>query len=82
MPSDAMLIQINRPRPGLWFKNHMPHDNDHAPGTPAPATGHYRLVNLFGTPTQHSVHVRHGEPLPDAARGWGWRLDREGEKDE
>ena len=59
----------------------MAHDEEHPPGTTAPISGHYRMVNVFGTPTVYSIHVRHGEPLPSAPRGHGWRLERETEED-
>ena len=44
---------------------------------PAPTTGHYRLLNVFGTPTEHTTHIRRGEALPAAPRGYGWRLEQE-----
>jgi hypothetical protein len=37
---------------------------EHEPGTPAPATGHYEELNVFGTPTGRVEHVREGERLP------------------
>jgi hypothetical protein len=47
---------------------------EHAPGDIAPASGRYELLNVFGTPTGHTVCVRAGERLPDALRGHTWRL--------
>jgi hypothetical protein len=35
------------------------------------------LLNVAGTPTEHSIHVRRGEMLPHAPIGQGWRLERE-----
>jgi hypothetical protein len=55
---------------------------EHQPGTTAPTTGHYRLLNVMGKPTQHSIHGRRGEPLPAAPRGNGWRLEQETDEDE
>jgi hypothetical protein len=55
---------------------------EHQPGTPAPTTGRYRLLNVFGTPTGHSTHIRRGEALPDAPRAYGWRLEQETGEDE
>ncbi len=60
----------------------MPHDAEHPPGAAAPVTGHYRLLNVFGTPTTHRVHVRRGEALPSAPRGHGWRLEQETDAEE
>ena len=41
-------------------------------GTPAPATGVYETVNLFGRRTGHRVEVQQGETLPVLPRGFGW----------
>ncbi len=46
---------------------------DHKPGDPAPATGHYEELNVFGTPTGKVHHAREGEPLPRAPRNFSWR---------
>lgn len=54
---------------------------NHPPGTPAPVNGRYRLVNVFGRPTEYSTHVRRGESLPHAPRGQGWQLERETDDD-
>ena len=60
----------------------MANETEHSPGAIAPTTGHYRLMNVFGTPTEHASHVRRNEPLPAAPRGHGWRLEQEtGEED-
>ncbi len=53
------------------------HEAEHAPGTPATVTGTYQLLDIFGSPTDHRVHLARGEPLPDAPRGHTWRLERE-----
>jgi hypothetical protein len=34
----------------------MANDAEHQPGTIATTSGHYRLVNVFGTVTSYSVH--------------------------
>ena len=47
---------------------------EHRPGDLAPVPGLYYEVNVFGTPTGRSVQVGHGEPLPEAPRGFGWRM--------
>jgi hypothetical protein len=52
-------------------------NTDHPPGTPASANGHYRLVNVFSSPTEYSAHGRRSVPLPHAPRRQGWRLERE-----
>ena len=49
---------------------------DHPPGYPAPVTGVYRLLNVFGTETETHAHVMRGQPLPGAPLGHGWRLER------
>jgi hypothetical protein len=43
------------------------------PDTQAPATGYYEQLNVFGTPTGKVEHVREGERLPSAPRGFTWR---------
>jgi hypothetical protein len=46
---------------------------EHQPGSNAPATGRYEQLNVFGTPTGRLAHVREGEQLPSAPRGFTWR---------
>ena len=46
---------------------------EHPPGTPAPVTGYYRELNIFGTPTGRIEHVPKGEHLPLGPRGYSWR---------
>jgi hypothetical protein len=46
---------------------------EHGPGTHAPVSGHYEELNIFGTPTGRVEHVREGERLPHAPRGFSWR---------
>jgi hypothetical protein len=48
----------------------------------APTSGHYRLLNVVGTPTNHRVHVKRGDPMLIAPRGNSWRLEREAEDDD
>jgi len=55
---------------------------EHPAGAIAPTSGYYRLLNVLGTPTDYSVHVKRGEPLPIAPRGNSWRLEREAEEDD
>jgi hypothetical protein len=60
----------------------MAYEYEHQPGDTAPATGYYRLVNVFGSPTGYGVRVQHGEPLPTAPRGHGWRLENKSDEGE
>jgi hypothetical protein len=48
-------------------------DGEHRPGAPAPRTGHYEELNVFGTPTGKVVHAEEGSKLPAAPRGFSWR---------
>ena len=50
------------------------HDQEYRPGAPAPSTGHYEELNVFGNPTGKSVHADEGSTLPAAPRGFSWRL--------
>ncbi len=47
--------------------------SEHKPGDPAPASGRYEELNVFGTPTGRVHHAREGEPLPGAPRSFSWR---------
>jgi hypothetical protein len=44
------------------------------PGQPAPASGCYELLNVFGTPSGEETIVERGCPTPGAPRGYMWRL--------
>ena len=46
---------------------------EHQPGTRAPETGLYEELNIFGSSTGRVEHVREGERLPLAPRGFTWR---------
>jgi len=46
---------------------------DHQPGDPAPSSGDYEELNVFGTPTGRVVAVTKGERLPGTAIGFTWR---------
>jgi hypothetical protein len=48
-------------------------EHEHLPGTPAPATGHYEELNVFGARTGKVAHVEEGEEMPSAPRGFTWR---------
>jgi hypothetical protein len=50
---------------------------EHLPGWPAPASGVYRLVNIFGNNMSTHAYVVRGAILPAAPNGFGWRLERE-----
>jgi hypothetical protein len=45
------------------------------PGDLAPATGLYRLLNIFGTETAQWTRGMEGEPLPDAPQGFMWQAE-------
>ena len=60
----------------------MADDTEHPPGATAPVTGHYRLLNVFGSPTGLSAHILSGDALPYAPRGHTWRLEQETGEDE
>jgi hypothetical protein len=47
---------------------------EHPPGAHAPVTGHYEELNVFGSPTGKVEHMKEGDLLPSAPRGFGWRL--------
>ncbi len=47
--------------------------SEHQPSGPAPSTGEYEELNIFGTPTGRVAVVEKDEELPDAARGFSWR---------
>ncbi|HLJ06328.1 MAG TPA: hypothetical protein VKT26_08650 [Acetobacteraceae bacterium] len=49
-------------------------DNEVRPGERAPATGSYEELNVFGVRTGKVLHIRTGEALPAAPRGFSWRL--------
>jgi hypothetical protein len=56
----------------------MPSSEEHRPGDRAPTTDHYEELNVFGTHTGKVVHVKEGDPLPEAPRGFTWRRTTEG----
>jgi hypothetical protein len=56
----------------------MADSGEYRPGAPAPISGTYRLFNVLGSRTQVCARVEQGEPLPDAPRGFGWQLERNG----
>jgi hypothetical protein len=47
---------------------------EYNPGDVAPKPGSYQLHNVFGSPTHHIVSLEVGESMPDAPRGFIWRL--------
>lgn len=49
----------------------------HQGGEPASQGGVYQQLNIFGTPTDTTIRVEQGEPLPAAPRGFTWRLTEE-----
>jgi len=48
-------------------------DQEYRPGAPAPSTGHYEELNVFGSPTGKVVRAEEGSKLPAAPRGFSWR---------
>jgi hypothetical protein len=46
----------------------------HVPGQPAPASGTYEQINVFGSPTGVRVTVAQGQPLPMAPVGYSWAI--------
>jgi hypothetical protein len=43
------------------------------PGAPAPETGWYEDMTVFGSPTGQRVYVSQGDPLPLRPRAFTWR---------
>lgn len=46
---------------------------EYKPGGPAPVTGYYAEMNLFGSPTENTIFVEQGDDLPPGPRGYTWR---------
>lgn len=53
--------------------------SDHQPGDPAPHTGHYEELKVFGSETGNVVYARKGDALPSAPHGFTWRLSQKTE---
>ena len=66
------LTQINTPARNHATVRHVVNPRAQA-RRPAPATGHYEELNVFGSHTGKTAHVTEGEPLPGAPRGFTWR---------
>lgn len=49
----------------------------HPPGRPAPVSGIFEQMNIFGSPTGIMVRVPCGHPLPAAPVGHGWAIGEE-----
>jgi hypothetical protein len=45
---------------------------EYQPGDPAPVSGVFHEVNIFGTPTVLTAQVEAGDPLPGAPVGFHW----------
>jgi hypothetical protein len=58
------------------LRGRMSDDEEHQPGANAPVTAHYEELNVFGSVTGKTVHVREGERLPSAPRSFTWRRIR------
>jgi hypothetical protein len=52
----------------------MPAEIDDLPGSAAPTSGTYCLLNVFGAVVGDPVRVPQGNHLPPAPRGFTWRL--------
>jgi hypothetical protein len=48
-------------------------DNEHLPGERVSETACYDELNVFGTPTGNTTHVKQGERLPHGPVGFTWR---------
>ena len=48
-------------------------DAEYQPGDPAPETGPYEELNVFGRPTGRIVALEKNEEFPTAARAFTWR---------
>jgi hypothetical protein len=46
---------------------------DYVGGMPAPVSGTYEQLNVFGRATGHRVAVEKNESLPPLPRGFTWR---------
>jgi hypothetical protein len=44
------------------------------PGQPAPQSGWYLLLNVFGTPDGEERFIERGQPAPAAPVGYHWQL--------
>jgi hypothetical protein len=79
-PHGRRMIQINAVVSAVWHgqsldrKTAMARRPEHDPTDKASASGHYELLNIFGTPTGERVAVRKGDRLPASALGYRWRL--------
>jgi len=63
------LIWIKQPVSAMGQCNRM----ELEPGDPAPGSGVYERLNVFGTPTGKAAIMAKGESLPHAPRGFTWR---------
>jgi YjzC-like protein len=52
----------------------MMQQDTHVPGDPAPKSGVYAEMNVFGSPTGRRVQLQAGQELPKAPREFHWRL--------
>jgi hypothetical protein len=66
------LMQISAVRRASLLGCRMATD-EHEPGAPAPHSGGYEELNVFGTPTGRIEAVARDDALPTAARGFTWR---------
>ena len=71
------MIQINATGPAACHTGGMTHDTEHVAGAIASVTGHYLLLDIFGSPAGVSTHIRRGEEVPYASHGQRWQLERE-----
>ena len=47
--------------------------DEYLPGEPAPHTGEYHELNIFGTPTGWSIYANKGDALRPLPCGCKWR---------
>ena len=70
--SAGSLTWINGTAARPWYGAIMDTD-EYLPGAPAPHTGEYHELNMFGTPTGWSMYVKKGDALRPLPRGFKWR---------
>jgi hypothetical protein len=59
------------------MENGMPERPIHPAGHPAPISGLYEQINIFGSTTGIRIRVSWGNPLPATPIGHGWKVVEE-----
>ena len=73
-PLDTGVVTSQR---GLKLSYAQQDDTAHHPGDPAPKSGIYRMLNVFGAPTRTFSYIDRGVALPRVSCGFSWRLEDE-----